>query len=646
MRNQRFRDDKTELPRLALALTTLALVGFSLVLVCQMAWLSLAQRTDFAERNTLGERGRLILLLSLGAGLGLPAALGMILIVRRRVAAATGVLDRLAKLLAPLGALFVVPGLFLSQVARDKPLYYLIVLSAFGLIFNALLVRTLTLGVSTGGAAFSRRQRQLTQAWLRVPRWVPLLLLLLLASSCAYLLAHYGVAHHRLIQDTSEFLGVPDNVLANLRAGHHFRAPVLFGANKPGNYLTLHAEYGSLLFAPLYGLRPGVETLLWFQAAIAALAVIPLYLLASHKLGRAAAIWVGVAYLLNAPLHGSLVNGFSWLHAVTLFSFTLYYAVESERRWLFAVSLLLLLSISEFGPLNVLGYGLMLLATRRRARLGVALSLLALPLLAFNFWLSMRGAASGETPALLATLRALVENPVYFVWDLARFSKLTPILHALAPLCLLPVFEFACWPLLFPGVLITSASTLFWPNHPGGFADAMVWVPGCFLALLVALERRAQSSSRAPLIAAVLALSVTVLSHSYNYGALLREDAFGGIAPEAVRPTRSAQARYDALLKALQPIPLGASVAATTYLVSFVSNRPDACDLFRDCGRPDYLLLSSRETGAVRQQLSALFATHQYRLLVSTFNEFYLFQRASETTETRAAIRSLGFASP
>ena len=648
MANQRLRDDPNELPRLALALATLALVGFSLVFACQMLWLNLSQRSDFALRNTLGQSGRLILLLSLGAGLALPAGLGMLVVARRSASLATEVLERTARRLAPLAALFMVPGLFLSQIAHDKPLYYLIALAAFGLIFSELLARAFSLGVSAPSAAFLERLRRLplSQALLSVPRGAPLFLLLLCAGLCAFLLAQYGIAHHRLIQDTAEFFAVPDNVLSNLRHARYFKAPVLFGA-AGGSYLTVHAEYGSLLFAPLYGLRPGAETLVWLNAALAALAAVPLYLLAARKVGRGVAFWIGVAYLLTAPLHGALVAGFSWLHAVTLFSFTLYYAVESERRWLLGVSLVLLLSISEVGPLNVLGYGLMLLAGRRKARLGLALSLLALPLIALNLWFLARGAAPGQTPELIKTFTALFNNPAYFVWDLARFRCVTVILHALAPLCLLPAFEFACWPLLLPGLLLTSATTAYWPDRPEGFAWSLVWLPGCFLALTVVLEKR-RALGRGPLLAAALALSVTVLSHSYNYGALLRKDGFGGIPAETVRRTPWAEARYAALLKVLRPLPALSSVAATPYLVSFVSNRPDACDLARTCAGPEYLLLSSREVPNVRQQVKDLFATKAYHLLSTSFDEFYLFQRAPgssappQTPETLAAINRLG----
>jgi hypothetical protein len=170
-------------------------------------------------------------------------------------------------------------------------------------------------------------------------------------------------------------------------------------------------------------------------------------------------------------------------------------------------------------------------------------------------------------------------------------------------------------------------------------------LPNCYLALIVVLSKR-RALGRGPLLASALALTLTVLSHSYNYGALLRADSFGGVPPEAVRRTPWGDSRLAALRKVLQPISAQASVAATPYLVSFVSNRPDACELSLGCGRPDFLLLSTRELSAVRQQLKDLFATRQYRLTSSGFDEFYLFQHAAETPETRAVLTRLGLADP
>ncbi len=638
MASDRLRDEPTLLRRVALALLILGLVGFSLVLACQMGWLAGSLRNDFAERNTLGVASRTVLLLSLAGGLLVPVVLGLFVLWRSRE---VSLLERAARASAPLAALFMVPGLFLSQLAEDKPLYYLIALSAFGLIFSALVARALR-----GAAPWSALLRPSKRSRLRsrlaqreLPRAVPEAALLLCAVGYAWLLGHYAVLHHRLIQDVASDTGVADNAMANLLHGHLFRAPAHFGS-APGNYLTLHAEYGAFLFLPFYALHPGAETLLWLQAALAALAVVPLYLVAARQLGQRGAIWLSLAYLSLAPLHGALLVGFSWLPAVNLFAFSLYYAIESNRRWLLIASLLALLSISELGPLYAFGLGLMLMLSRTRLGAGACLTALALPLIVWNFLLTSQGAgAQGDSPLLVSVI-ACWKNPVYFAWDMARAAKLASALHALAPMALLPLLETACWPLLIPGLLFTSAGGVFWPTASPGFINGAVWVPGCVLALLFALKKR--RPQRAVYQAVLLALTITLLSHSYDFGAFLRADGFGGVSPGALRMTPWGQSRYDNLSRVLARIPASASVGATTYLLSHVSNRPEAYDLAHPYGTPDYILVSSREVSSIHAQLSRTFASHGYRLVLSNFDEFYLFSRAPETPETRVALSKLG----
>ena len=648
MANERWRAEPNELPRLALSLATLALVGFSLVLACQMGALSNALRTEFAQRNTLGESGRLILLLSLGAGLALPALGGLWVLRRKRLHSALELLELLASLSAPLAVAFIVPGLFLSQLAQDKPLFYLVVLATFGLSLSALLAGSLARAASLPRGAAGRRFEALRFRLVSasLPRGVPLGLLLVCAAAYAFVLGRYAIAHHRLIQTMTADVGVADNVMANLLRSRHFRAPAYFGT-APGNYLTAHAEYGALLFLPFYAVRPGVDTLLYLQAGIAALAVLPLYLLTARKLGRGAAFVVSAAYLLFAPQHGALISGFSWLPAVTLFAFTAYYAIDTERRVLAWVSLAALLSISEAGPLNALGLGLMLLASRKSARWGLALVLLAVPCSGFNLWLSTHGTGALENPPLATAVASFYKNPVYFCWDLARHTKVTSIMHALAPLCLLPVLELSAWPLLIPGLLFTAAASVFWPNSADGQIASVVWVPGTFIALSFALERRlARGPSRVGLAAAVIALGVTMLSHSYDFGAFLRGEGFGGVQASLVRPNPQGQKRYDGLHQLLLRIPASASVAATTYLVPHVSARPDVFDTARPYGHPEYFLLSSREVPYVRDSLVRSFALHQYRLVATTYGEFYLFARGAETPETTDALTRLGLITP
>jgi hypothetical protein len=374
----RLRNDHRELPRVTLALAKLSAVGFSLVLCTQLSWFELASRSSYALSNVLGAPGRNLLLLTLAFGIVMPPLVGVVVLWRK----GSLVIERLehwATVLAPLALAFALPSLFLSQVAETKPLFYLVVLSAFGLSLRALVAASLRAREAQRSQP-AAQEREASSRWLtRLPALhlresVPFALVLLAAASYAAYLGHYAVVHHRLIKTIDTDLGIADNLMANLLHRHSFRAPAQFGS-VPGSYLSEHADYIALLFVPIYGLRPSAETLLWLQAALAGLGVVPLFLLAYRLLGQRIAIWASIVYLLLAPLHVALVYGFSWYPALTLFSFTLYYAVVSERRWLVALALPAVLASTEAGPLAVFALGVFLAISQRKTRLGVGFCL-------------------------------------------------------------------------------------------------------------------------------------------------------------------------------------------------------------------------------------------------------------------------------
>lgn len=641
MTEERVSGLPVELPRVALSLVKLALVGFSLVLFAQMTWLQATQRTAFALHNVLGIEPRKVLLLAIASGMVLPAVVTLTLLwLRRTRLALVDALERAATFCAPLAVLFLVPGLFLSQVAEAKPLFYLVVLVAFGISFSLLMSKALEVAPRLD---WLPRWYLLTEN--RSLRVLPFLLLLVGAVSYALVLGRYSIAHHRLLQTSAADVGIVDNVMANLLHGHFFRAPAAFGT-QPGDYSSLHGEYGSVLFVPIYWLRPGAETLLLLQVVAATLTVIPLYLLVAARLGRRMALWFGAVYLLLAPLHAALLLGFSWLPVVSLLSITLYYAVDSRRRWLLLGSLVVLLSISEAGALNVLFFGMFLIVSRKRVRLGIGLAILSGILVLFNLVHSTRGVGAADHPPLVSAVQAFLGNPVYFALDLVRATKLTSVLHALAPFCLLPLFELAAWPLFVPALLFTSATTEFWPAAHLGYGSGIIWIPACLLGLLFTLEKqRCSAGSRNAYRAWVVSLSIVLLSHSFAFGALLRAGGFGYQATSAsFRMTPADEARYGQVTALGGRIPALASVTATSSLFSHVSNRPDAYQLSSAPSQPDYIFLSKHEATDAKTQLERAFATRAYRLVASSADDFYLFSRAAENAETIGALKKLGFA--
>jgi uncharacterized membrane protein len=645
----RLQNDHSELPRLALSLAKLSAVGFSLVLCVQLSGMQLAARSSYTLSNVLGAPGRNLLLLSLGAGILTPVLIGLSLYLRKGTLALE-TLEYWATVLAPLAVTFVVPGLFLHQVAEAKPLFYLVVLAAFGLVARALLAASLR----AHSAGSSRRASQTPSRFyalqsrlfgrfpaLHLRKTWALSLVLLLASGYASYFGHYTVARHRLIQTIDNDLGIVDNFMANVLHGS-FRAPAEFGT-LPRNYLSAHADYIALLFAPIYRLHPGAETLLWLQAGLAGLAVVPLFLLSIRLLGQRMAIWATIAYLLLSPLHAGLVYGFSWFPAFCLFSFTLYYAVVAERRWLLLFSLPALLASTEAGPPAVFALGVFLATSRRKPALGIGLCAAALLVFAFNTRLSLR-AGGEQLPPIAAGLTTLLNNPVYFILDLARAAKLTSILHALSPLSLLPLLAWGSLSLLFPALLFTSASQNFWPASSALAPFQLLWIPGAILSLLFVLHRLRNTPNKRPLfVASVVAISITLASHSYDFGLLLRGDALANPnRSEQFKPSKAEDKRYADLQSVVRKIPASASVVATSYVLPYVSSRRDVFDARRPYGRPDYVFFSTRElVAAVKTALSATLSGHDYALVAHT-EEFYVFRRAAETPETGAILRTLG----
>jgi uncharacterized membrane protein len=637
MTETRLSDTPVELPRVALSLAKLSFVGFSLVLFCQMVWLHVTARASFALHNALGVQPRKVLLLAIGAGLVLPVAVAVTVSwLRRQRSDFVQTLERVATLCAPVSLVLFLPGLFLSQVAEAKPLFYLVVLLAVGIVSCVLLSHAISVAPRP---SWMPRWQLLTAHY----RWrgLPLLLLLVCGAGYAFVLGRYAVAHHRLLQTTAVDLGIVDNFMSNLLYGRFRRALSLY-STVPGGSLSVHADYGALAFVPLYWLRPGAETLIWLQLAFATLTIIPIYLLVAARLSRAMGLWFGVAYLLLAPLHSALLGGFSWLPTVTLLTVTAYYARESHRRWLLLPSLLLLLSISEAGPIDALSLGLFWIVSGKGQRLGAGLCATASALIIFN---AVRlSHSAGPHPELASAIETLLGNPVHFLLDLARAAKVTSILHALAPLCALPLFEFAAWPLFIPALLFTVAANEYWPATHLGYGSGLVWIPACVLATLFALEKqRSRARGRSLYPAWIVAITVAQLSHSYNFGALLRAGSFGAQSPSAsFRMTPAAEVRYAQLTSLLERIPALASVASSASLFSHVSNRPEAYELNQPYGEPDFILLSSGEVADVRHSLEQSFATHDYRLVASSANDFYLFSRAAENAETGVVLKKLG----
>ena len=99
----------------------------------------------------------------------------------------------------------------------------------------------------------------------------------------------------------------------------------------------------------------------------------------------------------------------------------------------------------------------------------------------------------------------------------------------MAPLVFLPARRPAFWLLFLPGTALTLMTTGYWPTISIGFQYTSNWIPFLFASAVMSLSLiREGKQGGIRVAAAVGALCVVMLSHSYNFGAILQRESFTG----------------------------------------------------------------------------------------------------------------------
>ncbi len=643
--------EQPPLPResqLAVALATLSVIGFSLVLLFWQLSLEPASRAAFLFENRLGHEPRRWLMAWLGLGLFVPLLVGIGVRLYQGPRSERA-LHRIATLWSPLCLAMWVPTLFDWRAAQDKPTIYLLVLSLFAFAGRALLTRSLEM------LRAARLQADAVPGLrAQLPNWLGLSLVTLAGLLYVVFAAYSTISNHRQLATSAFDLGLYDNLSYNALHGRFFHSPVLFG---PGNrsFIAAHAELAMLLFVPFYAIRPSAETLLVLQSVMLGMACIPLYLFAARLISRVGAVVLSLAYLLFAPLHGPNFSDFHWLPIAIFFHFWLYYAIAARKTWLIVASVLVLFALREDVALGIALLGVFLFVTGVRTRLGTVLAISGAVWFALvEFVLMPRMGAwwfESAHAGLLADGRAsygtaittLLSNPVSALSNFMRQSKLEYAFHMVAPLAFLPLRRAPFLLLLIPGAAFTLVATGYWPTTVPSFQYTAHWIPYLFLACVLGLARlRYERAAESKFRAAIAVLAFCVVSHSYNFGAILQQESSARGGSKTLLQANEATQRYQQLRSLIRRIPQSASVASTEAVSPHVSSRLDAHVFRYDFGPVDYMLFSRNElSGDSRKVLAEQLGKVSYRL-VQRAGEFYLLQRGVGDAATSAAMRELG----
>jgi uncharacterized membrane protein len=633
-------------------LLLLAGIGLSLSLAYTTAHLPVDTRLALLTQNSVPES--LAFTRTVVAAAFTPTLLGVALLCWKRERALVSI-ERAVRLASPLLLAFALPALFLWQLAQQRPVAYLLLLAGYGLSLERLLrvsFAELTLAVGDAFLPPSWARRLLR----RVAQVLSASVVVLAAGGYTAYTAFYTIRHHHLFQTTAFDLGIYDNMIYNATRGHFFQASVLYGPGK-FNSLSGHAEYAVLLFAPFYAIKPCAETLLVIQALAFGGAAIPLYLFARSLLSRLPSLLIALAYLLFAPLHGPQFYDFHWLPLCIPLYFWLFYAISTRRPWLSYLMVLILFALREDVAIGLACVGAFLFVTGLRVRFGAALAVCSVTWFAINKFVIMPWAGSWWFENLYSELFAdgkasygnviqtLLSNP-FFAWStFVRGPKLTYALHLFAPLLFLPARRLAFLLLFLPGAFLTLMTTGYWPTISITFQYTSNWIPFLFAATVMSLHLIRQAElGKTRVAAAVGALCVVLLSHSYDFGAILQRESFtGGFGRVTFEYNDAARARYDDLRRVVAKIPREASVASTEYMNPHVSTRLQSYVFRYDVGSVDYIFLSDYEvTGDLRKTLSEKFRKEPYGLVAKGEREFFLFKRGYESPDTAAAYAHLG----
>lgn len=636
------------------AIVVLCLCGFSVTLGLQSLFIRHSTPTFFTA-NVLGVPGRTRLLALQALGACLPLLAAGILLLRKR-AAAVQRLERLSRLWCPLLLSAFLPALFVWELGQRATLQYLFLLVATVFASQYLLRVSLREWATVSAPErLARRWAWLVQACRARASWLCPALVVLASSGYTAYTAIHTIRQHRAIQTFAFDLGIYDNLMYLAMSGRFFRSPVLFG-DLAHNYLAGHAEYGMLLFLPFYALRPGPETLLLIQSFVLGFAALPLFLFARTRLSHGLALLIGLSYLLFAPLHGPNFYDFHWLPLAIFFHFWLYFALATRRTWLSVCMVLVLFSIREDIALGLAVLGAFLCFTGERVRFGARLAVASIAWFIVNKFVIMRLAGSWWFENIYAglfadgrsgygsILRTILSNPTYTLTTLAREAKLVYIFHLLVPLAFLPVRKLPLVALLLPGFFFTLLTTDYWPTTSIAFQYTTHWIPYLFLGTVLSLwlmGREPEGGLKRA--AAASALLLALLSHSYNFGALLQHNSFvGGFSPVSFKSTPEQSKRYDALMSLVRQIPRQASVVATEYLNPHISTRVEAYTFRYAVPAVDYILLSKLEvSGETSRLLTALLKKAEYGLVGTAGNEFYLLKKGAPAGDLDAALAAL-----
>ncbi|MDH3674321.1 MAG: DUF2079 domain-containing protein, partial [Anaerolineae bacterium] len=312
-----------------------------------------------------------------------------------------------------------------------------------------------------------------------ISQYAPQLVLIFLMLLYFVYTGLYASRRHQAFETNAFDTGVYAQPLWNFSQGNNFSASII-GDNGPLRWAT-HFEPILFLVAPVYAAWPDPRTLFWLQVAALSLAAIPIFALATRRLGNEwiAVVVVTAFYLMPATEAVTLFDFHAVAFAPLFLLAAIYFldralAVQRRSFWLWpesitklephhsstvsagrfylfsAIFFLLALSTKEDISLNVVMIGAYLLFLRRRWREGGLLMAVGLAWFYIAFQVIIPAFRTGNGQSIYAAWFETLGNtpleialsplvsPGQVLGLIVKPDTLPPLLMITLPMALLP----------------------------------------------------------------------------------------------------------------------------------------------------------------------------------------------------------------
>ena len=614
----------------------------------------LAQLDQLVAKNELP--GRLRVELSM-AGTALFFLIGSLLYVilgRATRARRVESLHGLAVFLLPATLMTLIPPLFRWSPWSSLNLELLVILAAFGFVLEQLV----RLSLSSVPAVLQRLAGRIADRTSdRFSRWFPAVVVCLLAIGYAVFASVFTILHHYRFGTACWDLGQYDNLFYNALHGHPFRVTSISGESD-WKSLRGHAELGMYFILPFYGIRASSESLLVIQAVLLGSATIPVYLFGKRFVSTWAAMFLSIAYVLYAPMHRSNFYDFHMQPVAAAFTLWMLYFFIAERNVLFWITFVLTLTAREDISIGLATFGLFLMVTGYRFRVGFLVTAISIfyfavlkgiimPL-AGGWWFAdiYKNLQIPGKKGYGSIVETLISNPDYVLTTLVTKEKLILTLQILLPIAFLPMRRAYLLMSLLPGFFFTLLTTGYNPTVTTLFQYNGYWISYIFPAAAVALRVLGGESARPlPLStepiqvdhvrrrAALVTMLFLSFVTSFHYGALLQHRNFssGFSSKIGFGITTDEWKRYKDMRVLADMIPQDVKLAATEHIAPHVSSRVSLYCFRESIGEGEYIIYGAIDkNGKNNKLLKDLLRTGKIGV-VADQGDFILFKKGAST---------------